>query len=560
MLKNKLSLNGYMIFVATIEFLLPAILLSFLVVNFIIVPKQRDDLHSIHSDIVYIEQMINLQLEEYIEDFMSIVYLKKNILSANDMHKYVDSAKDVNDMSEFYIMDLNAVVVYSYPQKEMDGLNLENLFPSIINLEINRPIVSSSSEGVITILMNDGMNFYAANFKMDLENLLRAETMLSQNIKFYLVDKYNNILSTSEEIWIYKKPIIVKEKEHSSNTEKNAQHHIFEAVQNEQEYILATSKIEELEWTLSILVYASDFNRATLVYFIILGVTLAFMLLIMLIFQLLIKKRIVRPIVTLSEAFGIKAFSELDLVEIDYSRIAEIDDLIDGFKMLIRHLVSKKKEMDEFVYIASHDLQEPLRVMTSYINIIEMEYNDKIDDDGRKFLNYVVDASARMRTLILGLLDYSRASKAQLVTEEIELNEIVELAKENLALAISDANAMIIQDSLPAVIGERNALIQLFQNLIGNAIKFSEGKPMIKILYENNCIEVSDNGIGIDPDYLDLIFKPFKRLNKTSEYPGTGIGLSIVSKVVENHGWSIRVESEVNSGTRFIIDLEEKND
>jgi len=217
-------------------------------------------------------------------------------------------------------------------------------------------------------------------------------------------------------------------------------------------------------------------------------------------------------------------------------------------------------ELRQFAYVASHDLQEPLRMVTSYLQLIDTRYTDRLDADGRVFINYAVDGATRMKALINDLLMYSRVQRGQDAFVTVDLNRVLTRVLQNLEIAITENNALITHDPLPVIRGSENEMSQLFQNLIGNAIKFRRDEaPVIDIkcqkLTDAYVIKLTDNGIGIEKQYLGRIFEVFQRLHTREKYPGTGIGLAIVKKVVENHGGTITVDSELNKGTTFTITL-----
>jgi PAS domain S-box-containing protein len=218
------------------------------------------------------------------------------------------------------------------------------------------------------------------------------------------------------------------------------------------------------------------------------------------------------------------------------------------------------EELQQFAYIASHDLQEPLRMVTSYLQILESRYSDKLDSDAHEFIAYAVDGAARMKALITDLLAYSRVDGGEKVFEVFDAQMALNQALTNLALNIEDTNARVTYDKLPSIKGDPAKITQVFQNLIGNAIKFQSGDaPRIHIGVERKKSEwqftVRDNGIGIEPQYLERIFVIFQRLHRKDQYPGTGIGLSICKKVVEWHGGRIWVESTPGQGTTFYFTI-----
>jgi len=221
-------------------------------------------------------------------------------------------------------------------------------------------------------------------------------------------------------------------------------------------------------------------------------------------------------------------------------------------------------ELEQFAYIASHDLQEPLRMVTSYLQLLEKRYKDKLDQDAQDFIDYAVDGSKRMRTLILSLLEYSRINRVK-PFENIDLNILLKEVLENLSTSIKENKAIIRIDKLPTIKGDPVLITQLFQNLIENGIKFRNSKnPEIiisgKQINGEYLFSVKDNGIGIAEEYMDKLFVIFKRLHSNEKYPGTGMGLAICKKIVEKHGGKIWVESEVGKGSTFYFTIKEKKE
>ncbi|MDP1746333.1 MAG: ATP-binding protein, partial [Bacteroidota bacterium] len=208
---------------------------------------------------------------------------------------------------------------------------------------------------------------------------------------------------------------------------------------------------------------------------------------------------------------------------------------------------------------ASHDLQEPLRMVTSYLQLLENRYKDKLDQDAKDFISFAVDGSNRMRSLIHSLLEYSRINRVK-AFEIIDVNILLKEVLENLSTAIKENKATIKINDLPKINGDPILINQLFQNLIQNAIKFKNTRnPEIDISCKEEKDEyifsVKDNGIGIQKEYIDKIFIIFKRLHSKEEYPGTGMGLAICKKIVERHGGKIWVESEFGKGSTFYFTI-----
>jgi signal transduction histidine kinase len=224
-------------------------------------------------------------------------------------------------------------------------------------------------------------------------------------------------------------------------------------------------------------------------------------------------------------------------------------------------LLRRNGELDEFTYAASHDLQEPLRKLVAFCKLLSEDVGDDLPARARTDLEHIIYATGRMQTFLQDLLSLSRAGSNGLAHEEISLDECADMAIDALSVTIQETGAEIVRDKLPAVWGDRTRLIELYQNLIGNAIKFRrDAKPRLRLTVEKQdgrlVLGVKDNGIGIKPEYASQIFAPFKRLHGAGEYPGTGIGLAICRKVVERHGGEIWVESEPGRGSHFRFTLD----
>jgi two-component system, chemotaxis family, sensor kinase Cph1 len=229
-------------------------------------------------------------------------------------------------------------------------------------------------------------------------------------------------------------------------------------------------------------------------------------------------------------------------------------------KKLVKELARSNKDLEQFAYVTSHDLKEPLRMVSSFTKLLEKRYTGKFDLEADQFIQYIIDGTNRMERLLDDILEYSRIKTEYDTFENVNLEEIVDQICNNLKLAIMESNIKIEYEPLPVVNANRSQMLQLFQNLISNAIKFKSKKnPHIHIsVYKNvdkYIFTVKDNGIGIDPKYQEQIFKIFKRLHTVDEYPGTGIGLSITKKIVQYHGGSIWVKSEKGKGSKFYFTL-----
>lgn len=223
-------------------------------------------------------------------------------------------------------------------------------------------------------------------------------------------------------------------------------------------------------------------------------------------------------------------------------------------------------ELQQFAYVASHDLQEPLRMITSYTQLLARRYGDRLDAEAKEFINYAVDGANRMQTLINDLLKYSRLDSRGREFGPADCAAACRAARANLKVAIEEKRADVSAGDLPVVYGDEVQLAQLFQNLIGNALKYSrpEEPPEISIEAQRTGDEwvfsVADNGIGIEQQYLDRIFQVFKRLHGRETYSGTGIGLAICKRIVERHGGRMWVESEPGTGSKFYFAIPYRED
>jgi len=245
------------------------------------------------------------------------------------------------------------------------------------------------------------------------------------------------------------------------------------------------------------------------------------------------------------------------LMSLDITEFKEIQNKLHKQAL---ELKSSNEDMEQFAYVASHDLQEPLRMVSSYVHLIGRKLGTNLTPEMKEFIFYATDGVQRMQELINGLLEYSRIERKGKPFVNVDLNKLIQGVKFSLHKVIMERNVTIIHPELPVVKGDHSQLTSLFQNLIDNAIKFKGKKdPVIEIGVKENkdsySFFVKDNGIGIEPKFFNKIFVVFQRLNYRTEYPGTGIGLSVCKKIVDRHGGRISVESEPGKGTTFFFDL-----
>jgi signal transduction histidine kinase len=331
--------------------------------------------------------------------------------------------------------------------------------------------------------------------------------------------------------------------------------------------------------------------RATILIIAMIGSLIVFILL----NYVLINWRVLRSVATLQEGTAIIGSGNLDY-RIEETSRDEIGDLARAFNQmnvnLARVLASKEelnrevevrrraeddlkktladlersnKELEQFAYVASHDLQEPLRMVSSYTQLLGERYGDQFDEKGKKFINYAVDGAVRMQQLIHDLLLYSRVNKRGEEFQPFDGHTALGMAVANLAETIRESGALVTNDDLPQVMGDQTQLAQVFQNLIGNAIKFrGQDQPRIHVSAQGEdrhwLFSVQDNGIGIDERHKGKVFVIFQRLHTREEYPGTGIGLSLCQRIIQRHGGEIWFDSKPDEGSTFYFTLPKRTE
>lgn len=228
---------------------------------------------------------------------------------------------------------------------------------------------------------------------------------------------------------------------------------------------------------------------------------------------------------------------------------------------LKNELAALTKEMNQFTYIVSHDLQAPLRMVTGFMELLEKKHGDKLDAGARQYIDYAVKGAVKMKDLVFDLLEYSRLSSIENELVEVDMNCMMQEIQEKLAVVIKETKAIISIEQLPVVRGDKKKLTQLMYHLLDNALKYrGEAAPAIRVSSkrENGCwiVCVTDNGLGINAAFFERVFQVFRRLhNDDVKYKGTGIGLALCKKIAELHGGMITVESEIDKGSSFYFSL-----
>ncbi|HEX2866739.1 MAG TPA: ATP-binding protein [Ignavibacteriales bacterium] len=230
---------------------------------------------------------------------------------------------------------------------------------------------------------------------------------------------------------------------------------------------------------------------------------------------------------------------------------------------ILEDLKRSNRDLEQFAYIASHDLQEPVRMVYSFTQLLVRDYRERLDERASQYIEFIFEGAARMRMLINDLLEYARLTNTDRPFTAVDCEEALENALKNLQVSIEESEAVVTHDTMPVVTGDEVQIMQLFQNLISNAVKFrSESTPQVHICAENRkddwLFTVKDNGIGMDPLYSEKIFVIFQRLHERERYSGNGIGLSICKRIVERHQGRIWVESKPNEGATFYFTIPKK--
>jgi PAS domain S-box-containing protein len=226
-----------------------------------------------------------------------------------------------------------------------------------------------------------------------------------------------------------------------------------------------------------------------------------------------------------------------------------------------RELVHSNSELEQFAYVASHDLKEPLRMVSSYVQLLSKRLETRLDEESKEYIQFAMEGAQRMNVLISDLLEYSRVGRMYKLDQKVDLNEAIDTVEKNLRTFIQESGATINHQQLPTVLSAQVYMVQLFQNLINNSIKFAriDVAPEIDITVSDYqgfwLFIVRDNGIGFDQKHADRIFIIFQRLHERGSHPGTGIGLAICKKIIEIHGGRIWAESEIGVGTKFLFTL-----
>jgi light-regulated signal transduction histidine kinase (bacteriophytochrome) len=267
-----------------------------------------------------------------------------------------------------------------------------------------------------------------------------------------------------------------------------------------------------------------------------------------------------KKLLDIGDIIGVKGFvfNSRDITERKESE-DQLNQLNRQLREQSTRLLASNEELEQFAFVASHDLQEPLRMVASYLNLLEKRYHDKLDEKSKKYIGFAIDGAKRMRSLILDLLEFSRVGKLEDAKENVDVNELIQEIRSLLAKQIKEKHASIHCLDLPVVYAQKTPLLMVFQNLVSNAMKYTGEGVRADIHISATSFDdhwqfvVKDNGIGIDPEFFDKIFIIFQRLHNRDHYSGTGIGLAVTKKIIEKRGGKIWVESKEGNGSTFFF-------
>jgi signal transduction histidine kinase len=345
-----------------------------------------------------------------------------------------------------------------------------------------------------------------------------------------------------------------------------------------QRRLAARVPIPSAHWVAGASVTLSTLTSPLMRSMIIVAVVLAVVAVFCVLVALLISRRIIRPVSELQRHAHRIGEGRLDQ-RVYVRGPAELEELGQAFNTMaaqlsaaraeLEHtnadLMRSNRDLEQFAYIASHDLQEPLRAVAGFTTLLEQRYQGKLDEKADSYIRFIVDGVSRMQALINGLLEYSRVHTRGNVPAPVPAERALQEAQTNLRTALEQAGATVTAAPLPTVRADATQLAHVFQNLIENSIKFRSDRPLqIEVGARRRegdwLFWVRDNGIGLEPQYADRIFLIFQRLHTRDKYPGTGIGLAICKRIIERHGGKIWVESQPGAGATFYFTLPEKGE
>lgn len=547
---NKTALKHFIFIRLTTLVLISMSIIATMMYILVIKPTQTTKIIDLHQQAEISRNKINAVLKHYELKLLTIADVLYNRSDSCQPEAIIRNLlRSEPSIYNFLILNNEGKLQHAY--------KLDDLF---IGVDLAKLIPPNLHEGEVSIAISPTENHIHAILKrkkeililgIDLQEFTKlANTTLKDEIHQVIFDKDRKSIYKDYDIVVTEPGKIINTYE----TTSNGHNYPFERITvYNQSYVQVSTLIDPggLDWLLCIRLPVNHYYKTAYTYYSLLGTLVLLFLGSGLILLKNINKQLVNPINQLSNRLLLEDLKN-PLHAQDFP-ISEVHQLYENYQIMLRNLLEKEQKLKEFVYIASHDLQEPLRVITNYIRIIEMEITEQLDPECQKYLNYVSDGARRMKKLIEELLAYSRASEKPLDIKRLSIAKIMAKVENSLSRLIAERQAIIEFTGQDEINADENGLEMLLQNLINNAIKFNDNQPQVKICYHNGTLTISDNGIGIDEKYFDKIMKPFSRLHTNAEYKGTGIGMAIVQKIIERHQWHFDLSSTLGQGTTINI-------
>ena len=502
---------------------------------------------------------LEMTLSEYANSAIFLLdTIEHNIIDKDFIDLYLkDSYNHLSFIDQLFLLDHDHVITHSYPyKKDLIGLSMEGKIESnkrndVVHWSGIETKLLNNSNTIRLLVQGEAYSIIVYANHDAIENLI---TLSSEPDTYITIRDLNKRLIVSN---LDSEPQYIKSTEHPVFF--NADRSIYEKRLNKTDYLFTHTELNNISWTVEIgtnkNIILQDIKSWA---FTIIVLTIC----IFIIFWFVLR----RNMFTITNEFDhlIRTTSLVSegtyvIPDHDESDITEFALLNQQFKIMTQTIKSRNDSIQEFAYLASHDLQEPLRMIQSFIHILKIEYSHLFDPKGLEYFQYVEDGASRLSSLIKGILVYSRASDQYKINEEVDLNNILNIVEKQLALFLKENHTKINVSALPIVKGNVNMVIQVIQNFVQNAIKYKhpERNPEISIYCtedsSNYYLHFEDNGIGIKEENLEIIFDMFKRIHTRKEHEGNGIGLALVRRIVEMHQWRIKLESTYESGSDFIL-------
>ncbi len=552
--KNRTSLKAFILVRIILLILTSYMILTIFMTQLVINPNTDQKIQLMYREADIINQKVSETLRRYESSVQVLIGQFEETSNPRDFDRIIERSIAYEPyLKNIFILNEDKMVIYEREKSQaMMGLNLEKFSESLDPYELS--VTKCDDVNHIHMMMATEQRTYIVELSLEEMGLKTfGDDDLDKQIVIH--NTYGDIIYQDEEILVFQKSVIA---ESTSRTIDNRTYTYDFVDVNSKAYVEVSRVINDygINWNLIIRIPIEAYYSSHYTYFILLFVVFILFLLFSVFLIRGMSLKFINPISRLSQQLILDEMALLD--NNDEFVIKEVDEIYTNYNKMILNLEEKDRNLKEFVYIASHDLQEPLRVITNYIRILEMEIGDSFTDEYKKFFDYVSDGARRMKKLLEELLSYSRASDKALNIEPIVLKDLLSTIRRDLVTLIEEKNAIILLEGDPTILADRYGLEMLLQNLISNSIKFNQKTPEIHILFKECVLEVRDNGIGIDAIYFNKIMKPFSRLHTNAEYKGTGIGMAIVKKVIERHGWHYEIKSELGEGTTIRVITERR--